>query len=555
MLTNRSSVPSKFWMPQLQLWILVMLVQVLPFIAFCSAASFKRSSHRKLQIINESFKIVKLYWVNPDNGEEILMTNGPHHLLPTATYPSETFVGHIFIAREHECSPPKPKRDEHEATQQQRQQANVEVEQGICRQAWITVSENDDQVATIQADITIDFVDNVIRARRLAQELVQECQEANPIIESPQNISDIDAWFACLETKLSKSLEVDHAEISLHASIRTELGQRSEEYICNDPNAESTPDAGPVIIWTTRELRPDKNQPHDDAAAKLPRRNRTPITRRTVHVKHDRPSSKIHVIENSISHEECLAIEQAAAPFLERAAVADGKGGQELDPSRRALQAGIVVPWNQEMEGNLIARVSRRVYSYANHVLGLNIQEFGQEDLMSIQYFGRGINDTAPDQYQPHCDDFCDGLKHQQAARVATMVMYCSVAEVGGHTNFMNAGVHVKPMIGNGIFFSYIDPAEMVKDSGLTIHSGCPVFEGHKHIVTQWIRLGVDAENPWDAFDSNNLKISEMKAIIGSDYYSSSGDGNDAGKGEVDDDDDDDDGQYDGDFLEGNDEM
>merc|ERR1711935_192784 len=116
---------------------------------------------------------------------------------------------------------------------------------------------------------------------------------------------------------------------------------------------------------------------------------------------------------------------------------------------------------------------------------------------MSIQYFGRGANHTAPDRYTPHCDGECDGLEHKSGTRMATLVMYCTIPEVGGHTNFRNANVHVKPKKGSGVFFSYIDPATKVMDNGFTEHSGCPVFEGEKKIVTQWIRYGVDGDNPW----------------------------------------------------------
>jgi hypothetical protein len=66
------------------------------------------------------------------------------------------------------------------------------------------------------------------------------------------------------------------------------------------------------------------------------------------------------------------------------------------------MQAGIRVHWEKEKNGDPIARLSRRVYDYTNYVLGLDIDEHGQEDLMSIQYFGRGANDTSPDRYTPH---------------------------------------------------------------------------------------------------------------------------------------------------------
>jgi hypothetical protein len=54
-------------------------------------------------------------------------------------------------------------------------------------------------------------------------------------------------------------------------------------------------------------------------------------------------------------------------------------------------------------------------------------------------------------------------------------------------------------------FFSYIDPVTMKMDSGFTEHSGCPVVEGTKRIVTQWVRLGVDKENPWNSFNTREF--------------------------------------------------
>lgn len=44
---------------------------------------------------------------------------------------------------------------------------------------------------------------------------------------------------------------------------------------------------------------------------------------------------------------------------------------------------------------------------------------------------------------------------------------------------------------------------------GFTEHSGCPVYEGEKKIVTQWIRLGVDDENPWDSLNTLGVKKGE----------------------------------------------
>lgn len=46
---------------------------------------------------------------------------------------------------------------------------------------------------------------------------------------------------------------------------------------------------------------------------------------------------------------------------------------------------------------------------------------------------------------------------------------------------------------------------------GFTSHSGCPVLLGTKRIAVQWMRIGVDKENPWDSFDTNTVPMSSGK--------------------------------------------
>ena len=232
---------------------------------------------------------------------------------------------------------------------------------------------------------------------------------------------------------------------------------------------------------------------------------------RKVNVMIDRAASKIHTVENFVTKEECMAVEEAAAPLLHDATVADGSGGSHKSDSRKAQQAGIKVHWDMESKGDLIAQLSRRVYDYVNHVLPFDIQEDGQEDLMSIQYFGRGPEDDKPDRYMPHCDGDCNGQLFKPGNRMATIVMYCEIPEVGGATRFRNSNVHIKPKKYAATFFSYINPETMKMDDGFTEHSGCPVVEGEKKIVTQWVRLGVDAENPWNSFNTLGIKHSDAE--------------------------------------------
>lgn len=303
--------------------------------------------------------------------------------------------------------------------------------------------------ATLTDDFEVIFEDDQIRAKQEAQGLVSECQEKARIMlenangDSTLTMSAMDELVGCVETGVSRRLSKANEEIAFQANIRTEMAKQMENYTCTDLSLDST-----------AALREETWRGAQDRV------------RRKVNVMLDRPASKIHVIENFIDPEECEAMEAAAKPKLHHATVADGKGGSHLSENRKAMQAGIKVPWKKEASGDLIARVSRKVYDYTESVLGMGIDEFGQEDLMSIQYFGRGINDTEPDRYTPHCDGECTGLPHKSGTRMATMVLYCVVPESGGHTNFRNAGVHVKPKSGNGIFFSYIDPETKIMDNG-----------------------------------------------------------------------------------------
>ena len=77
-----------------------------------------------------------------------------------------------------------------------------------------------------------------------------------------------------------------------------------------------------------------------------------------------------------------------------------------------------------------------------------------------------------------------------------------TIPEKGGHTNFQSAGVHIKPEVGSAIFFSYIDPETNLTDNGLTTHSGCPVYEGEKKIITQWVRYGVDSRTTHNHYNT-----------------------------------------------------
>jgi 2OG-Fe(II) oxygenase superfamily len=448
-----------------------------------------RGNGRKISIMNQSGRTVEIYWIHPDTGAGVLMTNPS--LMNGAEMPLDSYIGHKFEAREL----PAKTTGLCGTTGTSSDSNNSDSSPGVCRRAQFEVSSNDDQVTRITDSFEAIFIDNKIKAMNEASDIVSSCQAGakqrllDADIDKVKAAAAVEDLINCVQGGVASSLIKVNEEIAFQADIRKRIAASLENYTCIDDT-----------LNTTKDVREEKWVQRKDNSQYV------------VHIKHDRPASRIHVIDNFIREDECLAMEEEASASLHRATVADGKGGSRLSENRKAMQAGIKVKWDDEKNDNPIARVSRRIYDYTNHVLGLNLQEFGQEDLMSIQYFGRGRNDTEPDRYTPHCDGDCTGLPHKHGTRMATMVLYCKTADVGGHTNFRNAGVHVKPSKYAGIFFSYIDPTTKTMDSGFTEHSGCPVYEGSKKIVTQWMRLGVDKENPWNSFNTLGVKRSEEEA-------------------------------------------
>lgn len=270
----------------------------------------------------------------------------------------------------------------------------------------------------------------------------------------------VDQFRDCLVHGTVPNLMNMDKELLFEERVRKTISGKLENFTCTEDLAESTPDVD-LREWTSEKDL---------------------ITRR-VHVKLDRPATQIHVVENFASIEECNAMEERVADKLGFATTEDGEGGAHVSRNRKAMQSYFEPDWSKEDEGDPILKLNRRIFDYANHALGLNITVYGQEPLMSIQYFGRGSSDLEPDRYTPHCDGTCEGRPFIHASRMATMVIYCTIPERGGHTNFQNAGVAIKPEVGSGIFFSYINPSTNITDNEFSRHSGCPVYDGKVDMV------------------------------------------------------------------------
>jgi hypothetical protein len=444
--------------------------------AFSLSDRMEMTSHgdtmsRKIEIVNESGKKLVVEWINPQTGESVPMS---HDFASGAKQVLDTYVNHTFAVHEPTTSP----------------SCGGNIDGDGCGVQYITVTESSEQVAVVKEDMKVARKDAASRARSETNPHIQHCRQvANEDLASGYDTQAVmDELVSCLEVAATSLVQEKNEEIAFESKIRMDLGALLENHTCAETMRETTPPKE-VRSWT-----------HEDSPG-------IQVTRQ-VGILHDRPDSQIHALENFISPEECDAITKAAAKKLHRGTVADGSGGSKLSDHRKAWQAGIKIPWEKEQDGDPIARVVRRIYDYTNDAVHYNLTVDGSEDLMSIQYFGRGKDSTeSPDQYRPHCDGDCDGLPHKKGGRVATMVMYCDTTDlVGGGTNFQNSNVFVKPKVGTAAFFSYLNAETMKKEDAFTTHSGCPVIEGTKRIAVHWMRHGVDKENPWNSFNTLTIK-------------------------------------------------
>jgi len=140
-------------------------------------------------------------------------------------------------------------------------------------------------------------------------------------------------------------------------------------------------------------------------------------------------------------------------------------------------------------ENNVLTRAAVSMFDIASELLKEKVPYEGQEPINFLHYV-KGF------EYKPHTDGGVVG----SGKRVATTLVYCEVAEEGGGTVFPNGGpgtppLRYQPTPGSLLFFEY------APNPNLQEHAACPVLAGNKSTLTQWHRLGVSPESPWDLFE------------------------------------------------------
>eukprot|EP00434_Breviolum_minutum_P000656 symbB.v1.2.000573.t1/scaffold3.1/size669525/13 len=120
-----------------------------------------------------------------------------------------------------------------------------------------------------------------------------------------------------------------------------------------------------------------------------------------------------------------------------------------------------------------------KMFAVTRHLTNYAISLSSPEPLNIAAYSEPG------DEYRAHCDGRCGGSRHQVGERVATSIIYCQVADVGGHVTFTAQHLKLVPEAGDMLVFGHLDDDRMSRQ---VEHSACPVWKGQKWIATQWYR-------------------------------------------------------------------
>lgn len=336
---------------------------------------------RRMEFINLTGKKVDIDWQDPRTGKTYpLAPNTPEN----QTISFNSFVNHKFVVR--------AQADENATANEVIVQVlEDQMDQRVILKEGLEVeridpeyeSPNDEyEDGEIDAPLSVGTYSSMMTedsTKKVAHDVLEKCHKAASLrLALGVDVEKAtESLMLCMEQQASAIFMDIDAKLATQTSVLKQVSNLAENYTCADPEKE-TSEPIETRTWEYEGVSRD------------------------VGILHDRPSSQIHILHDFISAEECEAIRKAAEPTLHCGTVADGKGGSKLSENRKAWQAGVT--YDAENPNDPILMVKKRLFAYANNVTGYGMELPGQEDLMSIQYFGSGVDNPTPDRYTPHCE-------------------------------------------------------------------------------------------------------------------------------------------------------
>lgn len=180
-------------------------------------------------------------------------------------------------------------------------------------------------------------------------------------------------------------------------------------------------------------------------------------------------------LSNLLTAEECTQLIEDARAKLTRSVVVDEQSGADAVSEVRTSRGGYFAKGENELITEIEARLEALTGIPASHGEPMQILHYGPEN-----------------RYLPHHDYFdanSPGAARVLATggqRVATFVIYLNDVAGGGDTVFPGQNLSVKPHRGSSVYFEYLNGTGELDSRCL--HSGAPVTEGEKWVLTKWLR-------------------------------------------------------------------
>ncbi|HYI40154.1 MAG TPA: 2OG-Fe(II) oxygenase [Allosphingosinicella sp.] len=191
----------------------------------------------------------------------------------------------------------------------------------------------------------------------------------------------------------------------------------------------------------------------------------------------------IFVVRDFLSHKECADV----IALIDKDRVPSGLLAPSDDPDFRTSES-----CNLRLED----RANQMVEAKINRLTGIDPTH--GETIQGQRY-------AVGQQFKPHHDFFYTSqpywpeMERQGGQRTWTAMIFLNTPEGGGQTAFPNANVRVTPRTGNLLLWNNLD--QYGEPNTFSLHTGCPVDEGIKYIITKWYR-----ERPWGWYAQHGVK-------------------------------------------------
>jgi len=262
-----------------------------------------------------------------------------------------------------------------------------------CWETSFTIPEGYEIDITLTGDFQVEIVDDITRAAQYAAQILDD-ETCN---EGTTNFTE------CLEHKLTASLNEWNIEWHFQFDALKRMGNLLQEYLVDKNtnfdgvmNGYTPKGAPPLYEYIWKSSTSSSNQVHVQQQHK-------------VHVLHKRPSSRIYLIENFVTEQECRTLQNTGEPHWKQN-TSDGKWHAEIH-----------VPTEQ---GNPVTLIQQRIYNYTRDVVPE--RELLQGPMILTKYKDPQLCTEDQDKQMENSDNERT-LHLSPTSPIATMILHCQI--------------------------------------------------------------------------------------------------------------------------------